>query len=363
MIPISEPVLGKNAEKYLKECARAGWVSSQGAFVNRFEKMFASFCGVKYAVAVNSGTAAIHLALTALNIGPGDEVIVPAYTMIATVLPVIYVGAKPVLVDVEEKTGNIDPDLVKKKISTNTKAIIAVHVNGHPANMEKLLQFGVPVVEDAAEAHGSQVKVNGLWRKTGSVGKVGCFSFYANKIITSGEGGMVTTNSKRLAERIMALRNLSRSKDRHFYHREVAFAYRMSNLQAAVGVAGMEEATKLLARKRRVGELYERLLKKVPGIELPVEKEYAKRLYWHYEIKVKNRDEMAKELERAGIETRLAFVPMNKQPAFRKRGLFLRDTYPVAEEISKKLLSLPTGLALTDKEVKYVCEKIIHNLG
>jgi len=365
MIPVSKPIIAKNAKKYLLECLKSGWVSSKGQFVERFEKEFAKFIGVRYAIATSSGTAALHLSLAALKIGPGDEVIIPSLTMIATALPIIYCNATPVLVDSEEVTGNINAALLEAKITKKTKAIIVVHLNGHPVDMKPILKiaerFKLSVIEDAAESHGAKYLMGKRWKMVGSIGDLGCFSFYGNKMITTGEGGMITTNNKKLAERIRSLRNLARSKDKHFFHQEIAFAYRMSSLQAALGLAQLEEFNKFLEIKNRLAALYTKQLSKIKGLKLPTQKPYAKRIYWHYDILVKDslyRDKLAKFLENKSIESRIFVIPMHLQPAFGKLGLFKSEDYPRAEKLSNLGLSLPLGLALKEKEVKYICSKI-----
>lgn len=369
MIPVSEPLFGKNASKYLLECLKTGWVSSRGTFVERFENAFAKFIGTKYAVACTNGTHALHLSLAALNIGPGDEVIVPTMTMVATVMPIIYLGAKPVLVDSEKVTGNIDVNLIEKKITRKTKAIIPVHLHGHPVDMDKLLilakKYHLKIIEDAAEAHGAKYYSSShkKWQKVGSIGDFGCFSFYANKIITSGEGGMVTTNDKKMYERLKQLRNFFHSKKRHFYHEEISFAYRMSNLQAALGLANLENAKNFIAKKITIAKIYTKSLNSLNSITLPFQKTYAKNVYWHYAVIMNEksnftRDKLAILLTNKGIETRNFFIPMHLQPAFVKMGLFKNEHFPVAEKLAKNGLCLPSGLALTKIQQNFVCHTL-----
>lgn len=365
MIPVSDPIIAKNAKKYLLTCLTSGWVSSRGPFIERFERVFARFIGTKYAVATSSGTSALHLSLAALRIGPGDEVIVPTLTMIATALPIMYQGATPVLVDSEPGTGNIDVQKIKAKITRRTRAIIPVHLHGHPANMTAIMDLAkkhhLAVVEDAAEAHGAEFK----GRKVGSFGDAGVFSFYGNKIITTGEGGMVTTNNKALADRMRSLRNLARTPGKHFLHQEVAFAYRLSNLQAALGLAQTEEADRFVDRKRAIAKKYNELLSGVSGIILPVERHGYKSVYWQYGIVFSGelmRNTVEKLLAKRGIETREFFVPLHRQPAFTKRGLFSKERYPVSEMLSARGLCLPSGLTLTDNEITYVCKNLVSSL-
>lgn len=379
-IPVARPIISPKAKKLLTQCLDSGWVSSSGPMIEMFEKKFAHFIGTKYAVATNSGTSAIHLSLVALNIKPGDEIIVPALTMVATVLPIIYLGATPILVDSEKNTGNIDVNLIEKKITKKTTVIIAVDLHGHPTDMENLLKIAKKhhlfLVNDAAEAHGALYKFNNSWIKTGSLGDIACFSFYGNKIITTGEGGMAVTNNKKLAMEMKSLRNLSRSPNQHFLHQKVAFAYRMSSLQAALGVAQLDDANIFINRKREIAKIYNHLLlastnppagggvgSPIPYLELPIEKPYAKSVFWQYGIIVKNnspisRNQLEKILTDHSIETRRFFVPMHQQPAFINLGLFKNEKYPIAEDLSKKGLCLPSGLAIKDSEIKYVCKII-----
>lgn len=365
MIPVSQPVMGRHAKKYLLDCLETGWVSSKGPYVERFERAFADFIGTKYAVAASSGTSSLHLALAALTIGPDDEVILPALTMIATVLPVLYTGATPVLVDSEPATGNIDITKIEKRITKKTRAIIPVHLHGHPADMAGIMKlakkYHLAVIEDAAEAHGAKIR----GKNVGSFGDMGCFSFYGNKIITTGEGGMVTTNHTGLAERIRSLCNLARTPGRHFLHQEIAYAYRMSNLQAALGLAQTEDADRFVAKKRRIAETYTRLLQHMHGITLPVEVPGYTSVYWQYGILFKNkkiRDMIAQKLAARGIETREFFIPLHHQPALIHKGLFTHQKFPVADTLSRRGLCLPSGLALGTKDIHFVCRIIMQAL-
>ncbi|MBI2039464.1 DegT/DnrJ/EryC1/StrS family aminotransferase [Candidatus Microgenomates bacterium] len=363
MIPISKPIIPKNAKKKLLECLKSGWISGAGPIVVSFEREFARFVGTKYAVSCTSGTTALHLALAALGIGPGDEVIVPTFTMISTILPVIYVGATPVLVDSEADTGNIDVSLIESKITKKTKAVMPVHLYGHPVDMEPLLKLveknRLAIIEDAAEAHGAQYQL----KKVGSIGDLGCFSFYANKIVTSGEGGMVTTNDKRLAEKLKSLRNLARTPKKHFYHQEVGFNYRLSSLQAALGLASLEEVTTILKQKRHIASLYRKLLSLLPHVILPVEKNYASSVFWHYAIVIKktspkSRNQLAEMLAKKDVETRTFHIPMHIQPALVNLGLFKGERYPNAEFLSKNGLLLPSGPNISDRQIATVCSLI-----
>lgn len=366
MIPVSEPLIGKNASKYIEECLKTGWVSSAGSYVEKFEEAFAKFIGTKYAVATNSGTSALHLSLAVLDIQKGDEVILPSFTMIASLLPIIYQGAIPILVDVEKQTCNINPLLIEKKITKKTKAIMPVHMYGHPVNMEPIIElarkYNLAVIEDAAEAHGAECLVNKQWKKVGSIGDLGCFSFYGNKIITTGEGGMITTNNKHLAERAKSLRNLARTPGRHFLHQEIAFAYRMSNVQAAVGLAELEEIKKYIKRKIAIANLYQEQLGVISEICLPQQAPYAKSVFWQYGILLQTKRKTVAQLEsylkKHTIETRRYFTPMHRQPACIKRGLFKNENYPIGEQLEQLGLCLPSGVAISDKDLLFISQTV-----
>ncbi len=367
MIPVCVPLLGGRELEYLKDCISTNWISSKGKYVDEFEKKFSEYCNCKFGVTSTSGTTSIHLALASLGIKRGDQVIVPAFTMIGSVLPVIYCGAQPVLVDCEPETWNINADLIEEKITDKTKAILPVHIYGHPCNMDKILRtakkYGLFVIEDAAEAHGAEYK----GKKVGGLGDIGCFSFYANKIITCGEGGMLVTNNEEVAKHAKTLKDLSfeGGKSRVYIHSEVGYNYRLTNLQAAVGLAQFERIDELIEMRRKNAQLYHQLLKDTEGLRLPIEKEWAKNVYWMYSILVTpefkmTRDKLMKELERRGIETRSFFVPMHKQPVFRSMHLFEDENYPVAEELSNKGLYLPSSSGLKQEEIKYISESIIN---
>ena len=359
-IPVSEPMLKGNELKYIARCIKTGWISSLGGYVREFENKFSAYCGVRYGISCSSGTAALHLTLASLGVGKGDEVILPAFTMISTANAVMYQGAVPVLADSQRSTFNIDPDKIEEKISRKTKAIIVVHTYGHPADMDRILKIarrrGIYVIEDAAEAHGAEYK----GRKVGSLADAACFSFYGNKIITTGEGGMLVTNNKKAKERSEYLRDLAFSKERHFWHKELGFNYRMSNLQAAVGLAQLENIDQFIKIKRRNAGLYNALLKDTSGISLPKEEDYAKSVYWMYGILVEDefgisRDELRRRLARVGIETRVFFIPMHLQPIYTK---ICKGDFPVAEELCKKGLYLPSGLTLKKKDIAFIARCI-----
>ena len=364
MIPVCEPELGKEELKNVIDCIKTKMISgSAGKYILEFEEKFSKYCDAKYGVGTTSGTTALHLAIESLGIGDEDEVIVPTFTNAATAFAIIYGGGKPVLVDSEPKTWNIDTNQIEEKITKNTKAILPVHIYGHPCDMDPISNIAEDhnlfIIEDAAEAHGAEYK----GKKVGGLGDIGCFSFYANKIITTGEGGMVVTNDEEIAEKAKLLRNLAFSKERRFLHNYLGFNYRMTNIQAAIGLAQLAKIDEFIRRKRSIANTYNLLLKNVSGITLPPEMPWAKNVFWMYSILIEddfgiNRDELMKKLEKKGIETRTFFIPMNQQPVFQKMGLFKGERYPVAESLSRKGLYLPSGSGLKKKQIKFVCDSI-----
>lgn len=359
-IHVCEPKLAGNELKYVRQCIKTNWISSAGKFIERFEKEFSKCCGAKYGISCTSGTTALHLALAALGVGRGDEVIIPTFTMIATANAVSYLGARSVLVDCEPRSWNIDPDKIEAEITAKTRVIMPIHTYGHPAEMDRILQIArkhnLYVVEDAAEAHGAKYK----GRSVGSIGDVACFSFYANKIITTGEGGMLTTNNKKIAKIAWTLKNHAFSTERHFWHEYLGFNYRLTNLQAAIGLAQMERFDELVKTRIRNAKHYNSLLKDVGGITLPPEAKGVKNVYWMYSILIEDdfgltRDGLRKYLAQRGIETRTFFVPIHLQPIYFKK---YKQRFPVAEELCRKGLYLPSGATLTKKDIEYVVECI-----
>jgi len=323
-IPVAEPCIGDEELKNVIEAVKSGWISSKGKFIEEFEREFAKYCGVKYGVATANGTVALHLALKALGIGKGDEVIVPTLTFVATANTVTYCGANPIFVDSHPEYWCINPEKIEEKITPRTKAIIPVHLYGHPCNMDRIMEiarnYNLYVIEDAAEAHGAEYK----GRKVGSFGDISCFSFYGNKMITTGEGGMCLTNNEELAERMRNLRDHAMSKNRKYWHETIGFNYRMTNLQAAVGVAQLKKLDEFVEKKRRIAKWYAEGLKDLAEkglITLHPEMEWAKCVYWMYSILVEekagvNRDELMRKLKENGIETRPFFVPMHILPMY-----------------------------------------------
>lgn len=373
MIPVNEPLISKNASKYVLDCLKTGWISSAGKYIDKFEEAFAKYIGVRYAVTTTSGTTALHLALASIGIKPGDEVILPDLTIISCALAVTYLGATPVLVDVDKETGNIDPEKIEEKITKKTKAIIVVHLYGHPAQMDKILKIAnkhsLLVVEDAAEAHGAEIRMSGknkkdlFWKKVGSIGDVGCFSFYANKLITTGEGGMLVTNNQKIYRKAKRLKDLAHSPARRFYHQEIGYNFRMTNIQAALGLAQLEQAETYVIKKRTIAYMYTKGLSGVSCLELPTEMPWTKNVFWMYAPRIKRGSQVTKKqlcdlLKKNGIETRDYFVPLHRQPALRNLGLFKNEKYPVSDDLSNRGFYIPSGLALIDSQIKYVINTI-----
>lgn len=361
IIPVAAPRLDGNELKYLTECITTSWVSSAGRFVREFEESFARAVGCEYGIACCNGTVALHLALAALGIGPGDEVILPAFTMIATANAVVYTGASAVLVDAESGSWNLDPTLVEKKITNKTKAVVVVHTYGRPADMDALLEIcakhGLHLVEDAAEAHGALYH----GQPVGSLGRLGTFSFYANKIITTGEGGMVTTSDPEIAAVARRLRDHAFSSERHFWHEYVGFNYRMTNLQAAVGLAQTERMSELVQARIDHAAQYSQLLHGIEGLELPSEGSGTRNVFWMYSLLVNDdfgcsRDELRAKLALKGIETRTFFIPIHFQPIYFSR--FKGQRFDVAERLCQRGLYLPSGSSLTSEEIRIVADAI-----
>lgn len=359
-IPVNEPLLNGNEKKYLCECIDTGWISSEGPFVKEFEHKLSATVDRKYGIAVANGTAALEVAVQALGIGTGDEVIMPAFTIISCAMAVTKLGAVPVLVDSDLHTWNMNTDEIETKITPRTKAIMLVHLYGLPAEVDKVLalakRYNLKVIEDAAEMHGQTY--NG--KPCGSFGDVSTFSFYPNKHITTGEGGMVVTDDEQLAERCRMLRNLCFRKDIRYVHDEISDNYRFTNLQAAVGLAQLERLNEFVERKRAMGRYYTDQLKDIKGLILPMEKtDYADNIYWVYGI-VLDKDIQAdnktvqKFLAEEGIGSRTFFWCIHEQPVYQKLGLFVDETYLNAEYLARKGFYIPSGLALTIEQMDQV---------
>ena len=363
MIPVNEPRLDGREHEYVTECLETGWISSAGRFIEGFEESWAAYCGRRYGVAVCNGTAALQLAVAALGLGDGDEVIMPSFTIISCAMAVVYQGAVPVLVDSEPDTWCMDVSQVEAKITPRTRAIMPVHIYGHPVEMDPLLELaekhGLAIIEDAAEAHGAEyLSRRGSqpeWRRCGSFGDLSCFSFYANKLVTTGEGGMVITDDEAVAKRLRHLRNLAFIPSRRFFHEELGFNFRLTNVQAAIGQAQVERIDDTVDKKRRIGARYLEELASVPGIRMQTERPWARSVWWMNGLVLDpssghTATTLARRLAELGVETRPFFLGMDRQPALRARGWFEGESYPVSDELAEMGLYLPSGVALTEEQ-------------
>jgi perosamine synthetase len=363
MIPVFEPDVGEEEIAAVADAIRRGEISgSFGESIPRFEEAFAHYCDCKFGVAVSSGTAALHLAVAALELKPGEEILVSASTNIATALAAYHNNVVPIPVDSEPRTWNVDVDLIESLITPKTRAIIPVHLFGHAVDMERVCaiarKHNLIVIEDCAESHGATFGD----RKTGSFGDMGCFSFYANKIITTGEGGMIVTNNATLAEKVRLLRNLAFTTPR-FRHELAGYNFRMTGYQAAMGLVQCKKIEKIIAEKIRVAKTYDRFLSKVRGLQLPAAPKNGRHVYWMYGVVVQSefattRDELQKRLRDGGIDTRTFFCPMNLQPALQKQPGFRRVACPVAESLWKNGLYLPSSPTLSEKTIRQITETI-----
>ncbi|MCU0595768.1 MAG: DegT/DnrJ/EryC1/StrS family aminotransferase [Desulfobacterota bacterium] len=372
MIPVNEPLLDDRDLEYVTECVRSGWISSAGRFIDEFEEQWAAYCGVKHGISVSNGTVALQTAVACLGLEPGFQVIMPAFTIISCALAVIYNGGVPVLVDSDPRTWCMDVSRVEEKITGNTRAIMPVHIYGHPVDMDPLRELaarhGLSIVEDAAEAHGAEYLSNrhteaSRWLRCGGMGHLSCFSFYANKLITTGEGGMVLTNDPVLSDKARSYRNLCFRQEKRFYHTELGNNYRLTNLQAALGLAQIERMEAIIEKKRWIGKHYTERLKDIPGAQLPVEESWARQVYWMYGMvldKAVRMDatEFADRLKAKGVETRPFFLGMHEQPALQRMGLFRSEKYPVAERLARQGLYLPSGLTITESQIDQISESV-----
>jgi len=365
-IPVAEPSIGEEELKLVSEAVKSGWVSSKGKFIEEFEENFAKYIGAKYAIATSNGTSALHLALIALGIDHKHDLIIPTLTFASVANAVIYTGSKPVLIDSHPEYWCIDPEKIENKIGKSTKAIIPVHLYGHPCNIESIMKIAkehnLYVIEDCAEAHGAQYK----GKRVGSFGDIACFSFYGNKIITTGEGGMCLTNDEELADKMRILRDHGMRPERRYWHEIIGFNYRMTNLQAALGVAQLEKIDVFIKRKREIAETYNSLLKDVKGIALPPEMPWAKNVYWLYSILVDekesgiSRDKLMINLAENGFETRRFFYPIHTMPPYKK---YAGDDFHVAERLSSCGINLPSGIKLTKEEIEDIAQLILNAIA
>jgi perosamine synthetase len=364
-IPVNEPLLNGNESLYLQECIRTGWISSEGPFIEKFESAMASKSCRKYGIAVTNGSAALEAGVNSLGIGPGDEVILPSFTIISCAAAIIRTGAIPVLVDACPQTWNMNTDLIRARITARTKAIMVVHIYGMPTDMDHVLrlasEYGLKVIEDAAEVHGQTYR----GRPCGSFGDLSIFSFYPNKHITTGEGGMILTDDPAIAERCKSLRNLCFKKGRRFVHDELGWNLRMTNLQAALGLAQLERLDQFVLIKRRMGAIYRERLSGFPEFELQAERtSYSENIYWVFGVVLADTvsfdaEEAARRLTAKRIGTRPFFWPMHEQPVFHRMGLFDADSHPVSERISRRGFYLPSGLALSEAQIQRAADALI----
>jgi Predicted pyridoxal phosphate-dependent enzyme apparently involved in regulation of cell wall biogenesis len=371
MVPINEPLLIGREKEYLVQCIESGWISSAGPFVSEFERRLSEKVGRKFGIAVSNGSVALETAVSALGIGPGDSVIIPAFTIISCAAAIVRSGAIPVLCDADPSTWNIDlnqlEDIIKKEVrrtDVTLKAILVVHIYGLPVDMkivnELAEKYGLAIIEDSAEMIGQTSR----GQPCGSFGKLSTFSFYANKIITAGEGGMVVTDDNALSEKCRKIRNLYFDEDRQFIHEELGWNFRMSNLQAAVGLAQLERLGQSIALKKKIGKRYTELLQDCPRLQLPVEKmEYAENIYWVYGLVLSDdipfdASEAIRRLQQLKIGARHFFWPMHLQPCLKKRGLFDNEKYPVSERLAQKGFYLPSGMALTNSQITEAADAV-----
>lgn len=366
MIPVWEPVLDGNEERYVLDCLETNWVSSLGEYIPRFEELFARYCGAAHGVACSSCTTGLHMAMVGLGLGPGDEVIIPDFTLIVSANTVILSGAKPVLVDVDPRTWCLDPSKIEEKITPRTRAIMAVHMYGHPCDMAAIGEIAkrrsLLVIEDGAEAHGAEID----GRRVGSFGDAACFSFYGNKILTTGEGGMVLCRDAQLAKTLRLLRDQGFEQPR-FVHNVMGYNYRLTNLQAAIGLAQTEKITEKVEKKREIARWYAEALGDCPDVTLPSEAPGAKNVYWMNGVKLgdrfrQGRDAVMAQLKEKGVETRAFFCPMHIQPVFAGSDPRFPDTrgdFPISLDLWKRGLYLPSGLGLTRAQVVEVSGKLL----
>jgi len=365
-IPVCEPCLGGNEKKYVMDCMETGWISSSGKYVKAFEESFSAYCDCNYGVAVCNGTVSLHLALTALGIGKGDEVIIPNFTMIASAYAVCYTGAKPVFVDADADTWNIDTNKIEEKITKNTKAIMPVHIFGNPCNMSKIEEiakkYNLYIIEDAAEAHGALY--NG--KKVGSFSDIASFSFFANKNLTTGEGGMVVMKDEKYYDKCRYLKNMSFpiNAPRIYQHNDIGFNYRMSNIHAAIGLAQVEKADEYRDMRIKNHNLYKKYLSEVDGITFQKDEENSLNVNWMNTILLDtkkyghSKEELIEHLKNNGVDTRLLFTGMHRQKCLLDFGCNCQGEYPVTDNLTQNGFYLPSASNLSEDDIKYICNLI-----
>jgi len=363
MIPVCEPVVTDRDIELVVDCLRSGWVSSAGKYIEEFEARWSAYCDMPYGVSVCNGTAALQIAIELLDLNLGDEVILPSFTIISPALAVVRCGGRPVLVDSTPDDWQMDVSQIAARITPRTRAILVVHAYGHPADMDSILEIArrhqLVVIEDAAEVHGAEYR----GRKCGGLGDISAFSFYANKLVTTGEGGMVLLRDARLAERARGLRNLCFHERRRFHHEALGYNFRLTNMQAALGIAQIERIDQTLERKRAIATVYRRELRPVQGVTLPTERPGVKHVYWVFGILVDDAVgpeacELRERLAARGVDTRPFFLGMHEQPVFQRMGLFKCEQFPVAERLARQGLYLPNGLSLADRQITRICQHV-----
>lgn len=366
IISVNEPLLLGRELEYIRDCINTGWISSAGKYIERFEKEWAAYCGRKYGIAVCNGTVALELALSCLEIPSTKEVILPSFTIVSCLEAVLRNGLRPVLVDCNPRTYCMDIAQVEQKITSDTAAIMPVHIYGHPVNMESIIKLAMghdlKIIEDAAEAHGAECLVGGKWRRCGCFGDTSAFSFYANKNITCGEGGMVLTDNDIIAQRLRNRRNLCFGQEERFRHKDRGWNFRMTNMQASIGCAQLEKIDSFINRKLEMASKYNEGLCDLP-IQLPYIEPWARTSVWMYAVVLDDSVpldaiEFASKLQDLGIQTRPFFLGMHEQPVYRKMGLFINDSFPITEKISRRGLYLPSGQAITDEQIESVIKAI-----
>jgi perosamine synthetase len=360
VLPVSEPLLTEADYSAVMDALRGGWISGAGPQIEAFETAWATYCGRKHGVAVANGSIALQVAVDLLDLQPGDEVILPTFTIISCAWPIVLAGATPVLVDSEPQTWTMDVAQIEARITPRTRAIMVVHIYGHPVDMHPVLEvaerYGLRIIEDAAEAHGAEYR----GQRIGSFGESSAFSFYANKLVTTGEGGMLVLDDDGLAARARRMRNLGFQPGRRFLHNELGFNYRLTNLQAALALGQIERMADIVERKRRIGQAYTDRLSEVAGLTVQVQQPWARGVYWMYGLVLDestglNAEACASRLLSLGVETRPFFLGMHEQPVFHARGLFAGQRYPVAERIARQGLYVPSGVGLEEDQIDFVC--------
>lgn len=363
MIPVCEPYITARDIELVNDALASGWISSAGKYLDQFEERWANYCGMPYGIAISNGSVALDIAVALLDLAPGDEVIMPAFTIISPAQSVVRAGGVPVLVDSDPESWQMDTEQIEARITPRTKALLVVHIYGHSADMDPIMalakKYGLTVIEDAAEVHGAEYK----GQRCGGIGHISTFSFYANKLITTGEGGMVLVKSREHAERARSLRNLCFQPGRRFYHEALGYNFRLTNVQAAMGVGQIERIEETVARKRDIAHAYDAEFASMPALQLPAEMPWARNVYWVYGIVLGEEREadavrVMSHLRSRGIETRPFFLGIHEQPVFHDMGLFRNEHFPVSERLARKGLYLPNGLTISSNQIAEVADAV-----